>query len=100
MKAAQVSSILARLEDPASSHFFNTDCVSCHTDTRIGMDVLGITQVPGIDTAALPNGPYNVRNFGWSPPIEGPPSRATVTRRTLAETEAVVRFINTDLASE
>jgi hypothetical protein len=64
------------------------------------MERLNLTSVPGIDTAALPNGPYNVRNFGWSPPIEGPPSRATVTRRAKAETDAVVRFINTQLAQE
>ncbi len=100
MPAARVKQILATIEDPAASHFFNTDCVSCHTDTRIGMEVLGISSVPGIDTDALPNGPYNVRNFGWSPPIEGPPSRATATRRTLAETEAVVRFINAELLAD
>ena len=97
MPAAQVKQILATIEDPTQSHFFNTDCVSCHTDTRLGMDILGIAKVPGIATAALPNGPYNVRNFGWSPPIEGPPSRATVTMRTAAETDAVVRFINAGL---
>ncbi len=100
MPAAQMRSILARIGDPASSHFFNTDCVSCHTETRLAMDRLHLTSVPGIATAALPNGPYNVRNFGWSPPIEGPPSRATVTRRSKAETDAVVQFINTRLAQE
>ena len=100
MPAAKMQSILARIDDPTTSHFFNTDCVSCHTETRLGMDRLGITRVAGIDTEALPNGPYNVRNFGWSPPIEGPPSRSTVTRRALAETEAVVNFINTQLAAE
>jgi hypothetical protein len=100
MPAAQLRSILARIDDPSSSHFFNTDCVSCHTETRLAMERLNLASVPGIDTAALPNGPYNVRNFGWSPPIEGPPSRATVTRRTKAETDAVVRFINTQLAQE
>jgi hypothetical protein len=57
------------------------------------MDLLGITEIPGIDTAVLPNGQYNVRNFGWSPPIEGP-VQGTVTRRTAAETAAVVTFIN------
>lgn len=100
MPAAKVQSILARIDNAASSHFFNTDCVSCHTETRLGMERIGITHVAGIDDSTLPNGPYNVRNFGWSPPIEGPPSRATVTRRTEAETNAVVDFINTKLAQE
>jgi hypothetical protein len=89
----KVRSILDLIADPAKSHFFNTDCVSCHTETRRGMDLLGITEIPGIDTAVLPNGQYNVRNFGWSPPIEGP-VQGTVTRRTAAETAAVVTFIN------
>jgi hypothetical protein len=100
MPAARVRSILAQIDNPVTSHFFNTDCVSCHTETRLGMERLNVTRVAGIDPAAMPNGPYNVRNFGWSPPIEGPPSRATVTRRTAAETDAVVRFINTALPLE
>ncbi len=100
MPAAKVQSILARIDNPTSSHFFNTDCVSCHTETRLGMERLGMTQVAGIDPSAMPNGPYNVRNFGWSPPIKGPPSRATVTRRTAAETKAVVDFINNKLAQQ
>ena len=57
------------------------------------MELLNVTDIPGIDPAVLPNGQWNVRNFGWSPPIEGP-LRGTVTRRTANETNAVVNFIN------
>jgi hypothetical protein len=91
--------ILARIADPTKSHFFNTDCVSCHTDTRRAMDLLQIKEIPGIDPAVLPNGAWNVRNFGWSPPTEGP-IQATVTRRTAAETAAVVTFINSELITK
>jgi hypothetical protein len=91
-----IQSTLDLIADPTRSHFFNTDCISCHTDTRLGMDRLHITSIPGIDSAALPNGQWNVRNFGWSPPSEGP-VQGTVTRRTANETAAVVNFINTQL---
>lgn len=70
--AATIQSTLDLVADPTRSHFFNTDCVSCHTDTRLSMDRLHVTSIAGIDPAVLPNGPWNVRNFGWSPPIEGP----------------------------
>ena len=96
---SRIEEILDLIADPAKSHFFNTDCVSCHTDTRRGMDLLNIRDIPGIDAALLPNGPWNVRNFGWSPPIEGP-VQATVTRRTAAETAAVVAFINGGLLAK
>jgi hypothetical protein len=90
------SAILDLIADPEKSHFFNTDCVSCHTETRLGMDQLNITNVAGVDPSVLPNGPWNVRNFGWSPPIEGS-VQGTVTRRTAAETAAVVKFMNAQL---
>jgi hypothetical protein len=97
--ADKTKDILDRIADPTRSHFFNTDCVSCHTETRRAMDVLGVSAVPGIDSNALPNGQWNVRNFGWSPPIEGQ-LRGTVTRRTAAETAAVVAFINAQLLNK
>jgi hypothetical protein len=93
-----IRDILDLIADPNRSHFFNTDCVSCHTETRRAMDLLSVRDIAGIDTAVLPNGQWNVRNFGWSPPIEGP-VQGTVTRRTAAETAAVVNFINTQLLS-
>ena len=85
--------LLDTIADPSKSHFFNTDCISCHTETRLTMEKLKVTEIPGIDTAALPNGQWDVRNFGWGE--DGPLKRqATVTRRTANETAAVVSFIN------
>jgi hypothetical protein len=92
----QIKATLDRIADPTRSHFFNTDCVSCHTETTRAMSLLGLTDVDGVDRNVLPNGDWNVRNFGWSPPIEGP-IRATVTRRTGAETAAVIAFINSQM---
>jgi hypothetical protein len=94
--AAKAKEVLDRIVDPTASHFFNTDCVSCHTETRRAMTLLNVTDVPGIDPGVLPNGEWNVRNFGWSPAIEGT-IRGTVTRRTAAETAAVLAFINSQI---
>jgi hypothetical protein len=57
------------------------------------MEQLNAKSIPGIDSAALPNGSWNVRNFGWAPAPKGT-AQATVTRGTAAETTAVVSFIN------
>jgi hypothetical protein len=92
----QTKQILDTIADPAKSNFFNTDCVSCHTETRRAMDLLKVTAVPGINPAALPNGQWDVRNFGWGDAgISG--MQATVTRRTANETAAVVTFVNSAL---
>jgi hypothetical protein len=96
--AANAKVILDLIADPAKSHFFNTDCVSCHTETRRAMDLLPLNQiavVSGINPAVLPNSDWNVRNFGWSP--VGAQAQSTVTRRTAAETAAVVEYINSKL---
>jgi mono/diheme cytochrome c family protein len=81
--------------DPTKSHFFNTDCVSCHTETTLAVGLLQFGADPRIDPQVLPKDPWNVRNFGWSP-FGG----ATVTRRTAAETGAVVKFINSNLVAK
>jgi hypothetical protein len=83
------------IADPAKSHFFNTDCVSCHTETLRVKELLNVSEIPGIDPAALPSDPWDVRNFGW-PPAERP-VRAIVTRRAAAETAAVVTFVNSEM---
>jgi hypothetical protein len=97
--ADKTKEILDVIADPAKSHFFNTDCVSCHTETRRAMDLLKVKDTSGIDSAALPNGPWDVRNFGWSPAPKGS-VQATVTRRTAAETAAVVTYINSELLAK
>ena len=97
--ADKTKEILDVIADPAKSQFFNTDCVSCHTETRRAMELLNIKDIPGIDSSALPNGSWDVRNFGWSPAPKGS-VQATVTRRTAAETAAVVTFINSELPAK
>ena len=99
LSADQTKQILDTIADPKKSFFFNTDCISCHTETRRAMDLLKITDIPGINPAALPTGQWDVRNFGWSPTGKGP-AQATVTRRTAAETAAVVSFINSELLAK
>jgi hypothetical protein len=96
---ATTQQIVALIADPAESHFFNTDCVSCHTETRRAMGLLQTRSFPGINPAVLPPGDWTVRNFGWSPPIEGP-IQGVVTRRTAAETGAVVSFINSQILNK
>jgi len=93
---AQIKETLNVIADPTRSHFFNTDCVSCHTETRRAMELLHVREIPGIDPAVMPNGAWDVRNFGWSPPAVGP-AQATVTRRTAAETAANVNYIDAEL---
>ncbi len=97
--SAQIQQTLDVIADPVKSHFFNTDCVSCHTETRRTMDLLKVSDIPGIDPAALPNGQWDVRNFGWAPSSKGS-FQATVTRRTSNETTAVVTFINAQLLAK
>jgi hypothetical protein len=88
----RIMQVLERIGSPTQSHFFNTDCVSCHTDTQRAISLLHATTTPGVDRSAFQSADWNVRNFGW-----GPESRPTATRRTAAETAAVVTFINSKL---
>src|SRR5271154_6575776 len=92
----QTKQILDTIADPTKSFFFNTDCISCHTETRRTMDVLKVTAIPGINPAALPNGQWDVRNFGWGDAGKAG-MQSTVTRRTANETAAVVDFINSQI---
>lgn len=96
MTDAQTKVLLDVISDPTKSHFFNTDCVSCHTETRRTMELLKVNDITGIDAAALPNGTWDVRNFGWAPAGKGV-FQATVTRRTATETAAVVAYINSEM---
>lgn len=86
----EVLAVTGTIADPSRSHFFNTDCASCHTETRL-LQHQSLSPV-GIDPAVLPSGDWVVRNFGWSPTSGG--GQATVTRRAAAETQAVVDFLN------
>lgn len=95
--------------NPTACHFFNTDCISCHTETRrrsrlslpVGNSAyLKNGSVVGISNEVLPKDDWNVRNFGWFPPspvIGGGPTVATATQRTANETAEVVDFIELNL---
>jgi hypothetical protein len=98
-RTAKILNVLNTIADPTKSHFFNTDCISCHTETRRAMELLNPRQMPKIAAAPLPNGSWDVRNFGWSPLVEGD-VHGSVSRRTAAETAAVVNFINAKLLSK
>ena len=101
--------VAAVVNDPAASHFFNTDCVSCHTETRrsldAGADATELAAKAGLDESALPRNPagnpsfdrWNVRAFGWFPGFSPSPTtraQATAVRRTAAETEEVLACFN------
>jgi hypothetical protein len=96
MPADKTKDILDVIADPAKSHFFNTDCISCHTETRLAMDNLKVTTIPGINPAVLPGGTWDVRNFGWGNAGKAG-MQPTVTRRRANETAAAVTFINSQL---
>ena len=92
--------MLDTVADPDRSHVFNTDCVSCHTETVVFQDRFS-EPIPGIDSNALPgDNRYNMRAFGWAPQRfedDGKITefvRPTVTRRTANETAKVVNFVN------
>jgi hypothetical protein len=84
-----------KIVDPDSSNMFNTDCVSCHTEPRRGMDLLnGIAHIKeDIDKMYLPDSIWNVRGFGWFP-VAGAPTKPTVSHRAGRETFAVLKFVN------
>jgi len=99
---SRVLEIVNVIADTKKSHFFNTDCVSCHTETAqpLARKVQGFA-VPGVNRAVLPKEDWNVRNFGWFPSfLHGGPAAATITRRAAAETADVVTFINSQLLNK
>lgn len=80
------------IADPSKSHFFNTDCVSCHTETRLLRSSSPTTKIAGVAEAVLPKNQWNVRNFGWG--LEAGGLRPTITRRAATETDEVVKAAN------
>lgn len=98
------------IADAAASHFFNTDCVSCHTETRKQIDEVQprsarnamanqIASEAGIHPAVIPHGNWNVRVMGWAPIDElnnTPGAHATISRRAATETEEVVECFKSE----
>jgi hypothetical protein len=91
VSADDVLAVTATIADPQRSHFFNTDCASCHTETRL-LSHQNINPIR-LDPNVLPTGDWVVRNFGWSPTSKRG-AQATATRRTEMETHAIVDFLN------
>ncbi len=90
--------------NPQIAHFFNTDCISCHSEST-RRRALRLPDSPsfrykapdgvsGVDPALLPEEDWNVRNFGWFPSFFRRSTKATVTMRTANETAECVEFIN------
>ena len=90
-----IKDIINKIVDPESSNSFNTDCVSCHTETRLGIDLLiGNSHIEeDIDKLLLPDSKWNVRGFGWSPRT-GAPAQPTLSHRVGKETFKALEFIN------
>ena len=89
-----ISDMIDFIANPSTSHLWNTDCVSCHTETHVGIRLRGNNlHIKDIDSAALPDQLGNVRGFGWFPRMTGD-TQPTVSHRAGADTAAVLKFIN------
>jgi len=97
------SDIVDWIANPEKAHFFNTDCLSCHTETtrRLALNIregeFAFEQSHEemlVDSNLLHADRWNVRNFGWFVnPLFGS-KQTTITQRTANETFEVVEFIN------
>jgi len=96
------------IANPLRSHFFNTDCVSCHSESvrRSGLGIMPTdnqfayelpANVSGGDDSLLPQSKWNVRNLGWFP-ARGKPAVATITVRTANESAEAAAYINVHYA--
>ena len=97
------------IANPERAHFFNTDCISCHTESTRrhilklaagdGMFRFKVpTGVSTVDPAHLPVDLWNVRNFGWFQRRDRT-IMATVSMRTANEAAESVDFINREYLS-
>lgn len=92
------------IANPTRSHFFNTDCVSCHTESS-RRKVLELAMfrsefqyrrpdgISPVDEEMLPKDQWNVRNFGWFP-AGAHGGTPTITMRTANEAAESADFIN------
>ena len=92
------------IANPQKAHFFNTDCVSCHSESarRKALDIPrgdGMFRyavpagISGADAGHLPQSAWNVRNFGWFQQRDSAPL-ATITTRTANEAAESADFVN------
>ncbi len=89
--------------NPEKAHFFNTDCVSCHTETtrRQALNIApsDVRFIPKnaaltVDSSLQHSNQWNVRNFGWFVDPRFGSKQTTITQRTANETFEVVEAIN------
>lgn len=101
--------------NPEMSHFFTTDCISCHSESSLrhlrlnGESTDFAFKMPdgisGVDPEMLPvTDPrfptWNVRNFGWGFKTFGENMVPTVTMRTANEAAESAQFINETYLSD
>ena len=105
VKNVDIADVIA---NPNMAHFFNTDCVSCHTESQLR----SAKTIPFGAFAFKPHGnspertsevtssaQWNVRNFGWFPDFfRGNTSTPTATQRTANESAEVLEFIEEHFA--
>jgi len=118
LKALKISDLADRVANPVLHNNFNTDCISCHTETtrsqelKLGSAAAGVAFVvpdgitAGVHKEVLPflegtNDSWNVRNFGWGLNFfkqrkPGQRFQATATRRTANEAAESAAFINNE----
>ena len=90
----RVRPVVDVIANPAQAHFFNTDCISCHTETRREMELLGVESFKGLASNVLPDRQWNLRNFGWFGESSVDTALPSATRRTMTETAEVVECVN------
>lgn len=61
----RVNEIVDLIAHAEKSHFFNTDCVSCHTESQRALNLKSGQKFDHVAKARLPHSTWNVRNFGW-----------------------------------
>jgi hypothetical protein len=100
---ASNAAIAFKVEHSQDQHFFNTDCVSCHTSSarihQLRLPPTGkqpaVANITGYVTKEeAQDSRWNVRNFGY---FIGKP---TVSGRTVAETVDVVEFFNREVINK
>jgi len=109
----QVSHVADIIANPDVTHFFTTDCVSCHTESALRVSRLNSQMsefayklpagISGADPDRLPKSQgfqnWNVRNFGWGF-LGFRRMVPTVTWRTANESAESAHFINTEYLAE
>ncbi len=98
LKVREIPDVIA---NPVLSHVFNTDCISCHTESSLrserALPPAGAplaAEGPGSRPEALPGDVWNIRNFGWGIGSGNGEKRATATLRVANEATESAEYIN------